>query len=151
MTVLDLLFTVLYMLDTCCLQVTKVTKGALNQSQSEDARRSTCLAQPEHMCRETSISKFCLRPLTSLIYTGARRGWYILTLQVISFKIDQTSRSYSDIYQDSILTHKLPLHAKADRDRAYREYSPDLCTELPGATETAGSGYNQLPSPTATC
>ncbi len=87
MTVLDLLFTVLYILDTCRLQVTKVTKGALNQSQSEEARHSTCLAQPEHLPRETSISKFCLRPLTSLIHTGTRRGWYILTLQVISFHI----------------------------------------------------------------
>ncbi len=84
---LDLLFTVLFILDTCRLQVTKVTKGALNRDQSEEARRSICLAWPEHLCRETSISKFCLRALTFLICTGTRRGWYILTLQVISFKI----------------------------------------------------------------
>ncbi len=32
---------VLYILDTCRLQVTKVTKGALNASQSEEARDST--------------------------------------------------------------------------------------------------------------
>ncbi len=39
---LDLLFTgSIYILDTCCLQVTKVTKGALNASQSEEARNST--------------------------------------------------------------------------------------------------------------
>ena len=31
---------VLYILDTCRLQVTKVTKGALNASQSEEARDS---------------------------------------------------------------------------------------------------------------
>ncbi len=85
--VLDLLFTVLYILDTCRLQVTKVTKGAQNRGQSEEARRSICLARPEHLRRETSISKLRLGPLTSLIHTGTRRGWYILTLQVISVNI----------------------------------------------------------------
>ncbi len=46
---------VLYILDTCRLQVTKVTKGALNASQSEEARDSICLARPEHLHRGFSI------------------------------------------------------------------------------------------------
>ncbi len=46
---------VLYILDTCCLQVTKVTKGALNASQSEEARDLICLARPEHLFRGYSI------------------------------------------------------------------------------------------------
>ncbi len=45
--------------------------------------------------------------------------------------------------------YMLKLHI--GRDRAYRGYSPELCTELLGATEMSGNGYNQLPSPTATC
>ncbi len=40
---LSLLFTVLYILDTCRLQVTKVTKGALNSSQLKEARDSIIL------------------------------------------------------------------------------------------------------------
>ena len=49
----SLLFTVLYILNTCRLQVTQGTKGALNSSQSEEARCSiiprdlnTCLNWP---------------------------------------------------------------------------------------------------------
>ena len=52
---LDPLFMVLYILDTCRLQVTKVTKGTLNASQSEEARDSICLARPEHLSRGFSI------------------------------------------------------------------------------------------------
>ncbi len=42
---------VLYILDTCRLQVTKVTKGALNASQSEGVGDSICQAQPGHLHR----------------------------------------------------------------------------------------------------
>ncbi len=52
---LDLLVTVLYILDTCHLQVTKVTKGALNASQSEGVGDSICLAWHEHLHRGSSI------------------------------------------------------------------------------------------------
>ncbi len=46
---------VLYILDTCHLQITKVTKGALNANQSEGVRDSIYLARPEHLHRGSSI------------------------------------------------------------------------------------------------
>ncbi len=55
---LDLLFTVLYILDTCRLQVTTVTKGALNANQSEGVGDSICLARPEHLHRGSSILNY---------------------------------------------------------------------------------------------
>ncbi len=55
---------VLYILDTCRLQVTKVTKGALNASQSEAARDSICLARPEHL--HAFYSKFLYRFIVPL-------------------------------------------------------------------------------------
>ncbi len=69
---LDWLFTVLYILDTCRLQFTKVTKGALNASQSEEARDSICLAGPEHLHRGSFYSKFLHRALTLLKDTPGR-------------------------------------------------------------------------------
>ncbi len=63
---LDLLFTVLYILDTCHLQVTKVTKGALNVSQSEGVWDSICLARPELPAPGVFYSKFFLRDLALL-------------------------------------------------------------------------------------
>ncbi len=69
------------------MQVTKVTKGALDRSQSEEARRSICLARPEHLHRGLFYSKFLYRPLTSLEHTGIPRRCYILTKQVILFQI----------------------------------------------------------------
>ncbi len=52
---LDLLFTVPYILEACCLQVAKVTKGALIASQSEAVGDSIYPARPEHLHRAYSI------------------------------------------------------------------------------------------------
>ncbi len=49
---------VLYILDTCRLQVTKVTNGALYVSQSEEAHNSIRLARPEHLFQGSFYSKF---------------------------------------------------------------------------------------------
>ncbi len=57
---------VLYILDTCRLQVTEVTKGALNATQSEEARDSICLARPEHLFRGSFYSKFLYRYIAPL-------------------------------------------------------------------------------------
>ncbi len=78
---------VLYTLDTCRLQVTKVTKGALNASQSEEARDSICLARPEHLHRGSFYSKFLPRALALLKGTPVPRKCYILTKQVILFRM----------------------------------------------------------------
>ncbi len=58
---------VLYMLDTCRLQVTKVTKGALNASQLDGVGDSICLAWPEHRpAPGVFYSKFLHRDLALL-------------------------------------------------------------------------------------
>ncbi len=65
---------VLYILDTCRLQVTKVTKGALNVNQSEEARDSICLAWPEHLLRGSFYSKFIYRYIVPLKGTPGPPG-----------------------------------------------------------------------------